>query len=402
MDIFKQIYIQDDISFIDRDIARNIDFILNDNVIYQLIAANYGNFAKEYSEEIKKFQRQNERYVSLLHRIDAKLKETTDKKYFSLLNNRKASILECYEHNRKLYLDSTKVYNEIHQKLNDNEGVLDAIRKTKSFMIGVYEKMINVGYNFTIGSVFLKEIIHFLFTDRRNQDDRIINHLESILSSHLLKPIPLIRDRRELDLTHIKLNPNLIQETVSHYQSLFYEFLNEENRDFDYFFMLKLRHTELSEINNYLNHHAQQFEDDFKAFLHNALENYKQHLQDKQIVKVEKWLEDNKDKNFKTISIKRAGTGKRTKYDKFTTLSADQTSVLFHYLKKSKVVLNDTSLQKDTEIAKAVSTMTGYSENSIRQGLIQAKKIDEINKDDLRVTQKKLKEIIRLIDKDLE
>ena len=127
MDIFKLIYIQDDISFIDREIERNIAFIQNDNLIYQFIANNYGDFAKEYSDEINKFGKQNERYVSLLHRIDARLKETTDLMYLDVLNKRKAAVLEGYEHNRKLYFGSIEIYNNLNNELNNNEGLLKDI-----------------------------------------------------------------------------------------------------------------------------------------------------------------------------------------------------------------------------------------------------------------------------------
>jgi hypothetical protein len=403
MDISKQIYIQNDISFINREIERNLNFIQNENIIYQLIKSFSGGFSEEFNTSIQALSNQNERYVNLLHRIDDRLKETDKEDYKAILNNRKVSILEGYKINRKKYIGAIEEYNKIYNTLNNDDGLLDVIQKVKSFIEGLFNNMILIGYDFTIGSVILKEVIHLIFTDRdKDKDDEIINHLENYVKPFFTVLIPFIRDKREVDINHVKFNPKLFEGLINQSEPFFLEFLNEESRDFDYFFMLELRHTELQEINNYINHHTQLYEGNFKSFLYDALENYRDLLQDKQIRKVEKWLKDNSDKNFQTIDIKIPKIKVRRKDDTFTSLSAEQTAILFHYLKTKKVILNDKNLQPDTEIAKAIKILTGYSDNTIRQNLTKSKQKEEISKDDLIVTQKILKEIITLINKDLE
>ena len=402
MNIINQIYIQEDISFINRGIEKNIEFLQNDNVVYQLIKNSISYINAECSNKINQLRVQNDRYVTLLDKIDAVIKTKTEKACIKILNKRRTALIKGYEHNRKLLDGNVEVYKYIHSKLSKEEELPNTIKMVKSFISSIYEKLINVGYGFNFGSVFFKELIHYLFTNRKNQDDAIFNHLSQNTNHYFLNSLPLIRDKKEVEPTHLKFNPSLFDGLQERIDILFKESMNEDDSDFDYFFILELRHTELSEINNFLNYHARQFDSPFIEFLDNALANFDDLLVEKQINKAKRWLEDNKGKNLKTIAIKRPNIKQRSKDDTLTTLTNDQTALLFHYLKRSSVILKDKTLQTDLEIAKGISIMTGYSENSLRQGLSKAKKTDEINKEDLFVTQKKLKEIIRLITSDLE
>ena len=101
--------------------------------------------------------------------------------------------------------------------------------------------------------------------------------------------------------------------------------------------------------------------------------------------------------NEKTITILLPKIKERIANDGITKLSKDQTVALIHYLRHHKVILSDEYLSKQST-AKAFKVLTGYSDNTMKDGLSKTKH----DKDDLIATRKILQAIISLIDNDLK
>jgi hypothetical protein len=92
-------------------------------------------------------------------------------------------------------------------------------------------------------------------------------------------------------------------------------------------------------------------------------------------------------------SIKEYKPPKRDGKGTTTSLSREQTFMVFQYLQKSKVIL-DSSFMYDTILAGYIHKMTGFSENTITRK-------SKNYKEDLQITQAKIKDILVLITKDL-
>ncbi|MEO8759605.1 MAG: hypothetical protein ABI388_01410 [Bacteroidia bacterium] len=78
--------------------------------------------------------------------------------------------------------------------------------------------------------------------------------------------------------------------------------------------------------------------------------------------------EKNTKENLSGASKSTKGKLKREAQDRRTYLSQEQTVVLMHYLQKERLFLNDEYLKK-TEFGIAIETLTGYSQNTLRQDL---------------------------------
>jgi hypothetical protein len=62
------------------------------------------------------------------------------------------------------------------------------------------------------------------------------------------------------------------------------------------------------------------------------------------------------------------GAIKREPGDNLTRLNQEQTALLLHYLQNSRIVLKDEYLN-NTQAGEALSMLTGYSANAMRQNL---------------------------------
>jgi len=90
----------------------------------------------------------------------------------------------------------------------------------------------------------------------------------------------------------------------------------------------------------------------------------------------------------------------RSRDDHKTSLSKNQTVILFHYLQKNKVICSDTYLP-DTDFAKIIMLSTGYSENTCRELLSSYGDKGVITLQDLQRVKENLEKIISLINSDL-
>jgi hypothetical protein len=84
---------------------------------------------------------------------------------------------------------------------------------------------------------------------------------------------------------------------------------------------------------------------------------------------------------------------KRDGKDTFTSMSREQTFILFKYLQKSGIIL-DKSYLSDSVMAESIYQITGYSPNTLVRK-------SQNEKEDLEITQEKLKKVLSLIIKDL-
>lgn len=84
---------------------------------------------------------------------------------------------------------------------------------------------------------------------------------------------------------------------------------------------------------------------------------------------------------------------KRDGKDTITSMSREQTFILFKYLQREKVIL-DKSYLYDSVMAESIYQITGYSPNTLVRK-------SQNEKEDLEITQEKLKKVLSLITNDL-
>jgi len=87
---------------------------------------------------------------------------------------------------------------------------------------------------------------------------------------------------------------------------------------------------------------------------------------------------------------------KRTKNDGITKLSQAQTAAFASYCARSGIILKDEYLNKST-LAKAIHTVTGYSDETLRKDLSKASHSLE----DLKVLKQQLRQMLSMVDADI-
>lgn len=399
MDLTEIIYFDSEISRVDRSIKYATSILKTPNIAITVVNDITNILVETFNNQILEIRKRINKSVKILKEIDHRLLSANEK-YKSILNKRKSNILTLY----KAKVKELKSTFKEAEKLNLTQPNIDlskGVNELNSFLNNI-EKELN-HHDISRNLLFIKEFLHVLFTDRKHDaDDKVTKELFKKQEYSILKNLPLITNPNEYKQGHRDFNINKFLEFGNSILEYNTNYLDEYSENFEYYFMLGLRQTELKNIDDYLTHHAQKFESDFRQFLTFALMNFDHFINSSQKQLTDEWLNKKKSTNFKTIEIRLPKFKERTKSDNYTTLNVEQTALLFHYLKNSKVILNDTPLQPATEISKAIRILTGYSENTLRQKLSNSKQIDNINKDDLIVTQNILKKIIKLIDKDLE
>lgn len=89
----------------------------------------------------------------------------------------------------------------------------------------------------------------------------------------------------------------------------------------------------------------------------------------------------------------------RTSKDKITTLTSTQTTYLFSLLREKGIILKEKNYQSASNISLTIKLQTGYNEQNIRAKL---DKYENIDSDDKIVVQKKVQEILSLINSHLK
>lgn len=109
--------------------------------------------------------------------------------------------------------------------------------------------------------------------------------------------------------------------------------------------------------------------EEFESFIflcRNLLHFDKESLMVEQIPEDER--EENNAKDYLAGGKKLHTSIKRKSHDKFTCLSQEQTVLLMYYLQEERVLLKDEYLS-DLDAGIAFETLTGYSQNTLRQNL---------------------------------
>ncbi len=108
----------------------------------------------------------------------------------------------------------------------------------------------------------------------------------------------------------------------------------------------------------------------------------------------DKNLEDSVDVDSDKIYIRKPRTPVRKPNDNFTSLSLVQTAMLFRLLKEHSIILSDSNYQPDTELAKAIHILTGYSNNTIRPELGKPLHHSDRNEGDIKAVYSTLSKIV--------
>lgn len=145
---------------------------------------------------------------------------------------------------------------------------------------------------------------------------------------------------------------------------------------FDYFFIIKLRHIDLLEIDDYLDYHLENsFENDtqkFVRFLNLSVCKYEGTLLQSTIIDtIKEWIqmsEKTQDGETEGKTEKIKGRIGREAGDRLTSLSLTQTALLTQFLQEERIILKGDDLTY-TQAGKALYILTGYSSHTLRQQL---------------------------------
>lgn len=146
---------------------------------------------------------------------------------------------------------------------------------------------------------------------------------------------------------------------------------------FDYFFICKLRHQSLLDIDDFLNFHLEySFKNDKQAycrFLQLSLRQYGDMLTEQVETTVQEWMaavqskghDDQSEGTDHEKEEKIKGRLAREAGDHLTCLSLNQTALLIEYMQQAGIILKGDYLNF-TQAGKAFNLLTGYSAHSLR------------------------------------
>lgn len=157
------------------------------------------------------------------------------------------------------------------------------------------------------------------------------------------------------------------------------EEIERQDDFFDYFFMCKIRHLSLLDIDGYLKFHLDYSfnnqEQEYFRFLQLSIRQYQEQLLNSQITEtVSEWI-GNRKSSVSSESLagsqkeeRLKGRMQREAGDKLTCLNQSQTVLLIEFMQKAGIILKDDNLTF-TQAGKAFYILTGYSTHTIRQQL---------------------------------
>lgn len=246
---------------------------------------------------------------------------------------------------------------------------------------------------------------------------------EDILTSHMDDAeIENLKDNRENPMNFIRAKfpyrfadagRRLKSEEGGEYAQAWFDLFSEyiilpQEIDYDLFFVYKLRHTDLLELDNFLNYTLGNYYNDnvadFIRFVKLVLRKHgKKLLQPEQTETINEWIAE-KEKEVAlsgTIDTKTKGKIKRERDDKVTLLNQEQTALLIHCLRKTKIILIDEFLN-NKEAGQAFSILTGYSADTLRQNLNKSETANIATIKNVEVVEKALKEVLKYIEKQVK
>lgn len=184
------------------------------------------------------------------------------------------------------------------------------------------------------------------------------------------------------------------------------EEIKREDNFFDYFFACKLRHISLLEIDSFLDFHLDySFNDgkkDFFRFLNIVLRKYQNKMLSEDIVETAKeWIKMNEtETELSSAEARTKNKTKRERDDKKTQLNQEQTALLIYCLRKTSIILKDEDLN-NKETGQAFSTLTGYSQESLRQSMTLTE-ISTASKKNVEKVKRALKDVLKLLEDKIE
>jgi hypothetical protein len=175
---------------------------------------------------------------------------------------------------------------------------------------------------------------------------------------------------------------------------------------FDYFFICKMRHVDLLDIDNYLAYQLEKsFDNDlakFHRFILLIVRKHKKLLTQEQSETVNEWVNTTKSEQA-TVGEQRLKTflsnTKRTIDDKKTVLNLQQTVLLVRLLQEGRMLLDDTHFNK-TQAGQALNILSGYSADSLRMELGNTK--TKADKKDLEKLHASITKLLSLINRKIE
>ena len=183
------------------------------------------------------------------------------------------------------------------------------------------------------------------------------------------------------------------------------EEITYQDRYFDLFFTLKLRHLSLLDIDEYLGFHLEYSfnhnKKEYFRFLQLAMRQYGEKLNSSIIQTVEEWI---KAKEGETKAGTEAesdetikGRMRRESGDRLTVLSLNQTALLIEYLQTSGIILKGDNLTY-VQAGRAFHILTGYSAHTIRQQLGTKGTINGFKHEDYEELHRAISRLLALVD----
>lgn len=181
--------------------------------------------------------------------------------------------------------------------------------------------------------------------------------------------------------------------------------VTQQDELYDFFVAYKLRHTDLLEIDNTLDYFMDNYNgDNFIRFLKLTLRKHGQRLlQPEQADTINEWITE-REKEIAlsgTIEVKTKGKPKRQRDDKYTLLNQEQTALLIHCLRETKIIFADEFLN-NKEAGQAFSILTGYSADTIRQNLNKSELAKAANSKNIQIVETALQEVLKYIERDIK
>jgi hypothetical protein len=178
---------------------------------------------------------------------------------------------------------------------------------------------------------------------------------------------------------------------------------------YDLFFVYNLRQADIMELDNLLRYFLDDASDgdrtNFIRFLKLALRKHaKKLLQPEQTETIEEWIAATEKKGALTgIEEQKAKVRiKRERDDKVTILNQEQTALLIHCLRQTKIILKDEFLN-NKEAGMAFSILTGYSTDTIRQNLSKSEIAKTANAfKNIDAVEKALKDTLKYIEREVK
>lgn len=360
-----------DISRVILELEANLKMLNNDVVIL--------GFARMYFSGMSENVISQENYIlkhrRLASRIQKEVKSIDENARKGILINRLNSVIESEQKKYKEYrVLRYRTYKQIRGYNKNKEEILEAVREAlETIEINLSE--------INLIKIFFVEVAFAI----QEKDFTVVNLISRVFQKKLVasfqKMLPFIGleiETNEGRKRVVDATPDVL-EFINHFNDKLL-IPKQGSKDFDLLFAFSIRQTPLQSLGSFLMAQSENFNGDFNEFLKLITLEFGQYFTPAQLSFLKsREIESSKigiknEGNLKSkniIEIKKSKGLKRNATDKRTNLSLSQTGLLFQLLKTEGIILNSIDYQPDTELAKAIEALTGYSHKNIRPKLGQ-------------------------------